>query len=98
MAYRQRQLAYEKYARKRIRKALKEQIEPLINYVTEDNVAILEMNLNSLISEVPIRKAMHDVYVSVMPRESVAMAKEVDLIISKRSLKIERKVNRINKE
>lgn len=81
MAYKQRQLAYEKYARRRIRKALKEQIEPLVNYVNEDNVAILEMNLNSLISEVPIRKAMHDVYVSVMPRESVASAKEVDRLL-----------------
>lgn len=81
MAYKDRQESYERYARRRINRALRLQIEPLLNYIDEDNVMLIDMYLTRLVSPEPVARALLDVYVSVMPREAVAIAKEVDRIL-----------------
>src|SRR5690606_36174120 len=90
MGYNDRHEVYFRYATQKYNKALRDQVAPLIDYITEDNVMLLDLTLDGLIKRDPISKAMRDVYVSILPREAVAIAKEVD-----RNLPKDKKVNGI---
>lgn len=53
---------YEKYAYPIIKKALDEQIKPVIKWLNEDNFDALDAYLGYLLSTVPIRDALSEIY------------------------------------
>lgn len=56
---------YEKYAYPIIKKALDEQIKPVIKWLNEDNFDALDAYLDYLLSTVPIRDALSEIYPTI---------------------------------